>query len=100
MLHWPGPTVTSSGRFARVALGVVLLVTCQTASDWIIPDVVPRPVDIVLAREMDLVEARVPKRATLESLLRQNSLSSEMTTAIVAAARTVFNPRSLRVDQP
>jgi murein DD-endopeptidase MepM/ murein hydrolase activator NlpD len=100
MLHWPGPTVTSSGRFARAALGVVLLVTCQTASDWIIPDVVAPPVDIVLAREMNLVEARVPARATLESLLRQNALSSEMTMAIVEAARTVFNPRNLRVDQP
>jgi murein DD-endopeptidase MepM/ murein hydrolase activator NlpD len=56
--------------------------------------------DIELAREIDIVESRVPKRATLESLLRQHALSSDVTTAIVEAVRTVFNPRSLRVDQP
>src|SRR6185436_2465874 len=101
MLHWPGSTVNASGRLARVTLGVILLVTCQTASDLIIPEiVVPHSADIVLAREMDVVEAKVPARATLESLLRQNSVSSEMTSAIVEAVRTVFNPRNLLVAQP
>ena len=58
MLHWPGSTVNASGRLARVTLGVILLVTCQTASDLIIPEiVVPHSADIVLAREMDVVEA-------------------------------------------
>jgi len=83
-----------------VALGVVLLLACQAASDWILPNVVPAPVDIVLARDMDVIEARVPARATLESLLRQNSVPSDMTTAVIEAVRTVFNPRNLRVDQP
>jgi murein DD-endopeptidase MepM/ murein hydrolase activator NlpD len=100
MLHWPDRTVISTARLARLVLGVGLVVSCLSVADWVSS---PRPVrqsDIVLARDLNVVDARVPARATLESLLRQNALSGDVTTSIVEAVRTVFNPRNLRVDQP
>jgi murein DD-endopeptidase MepM/ murein hydrolase activator NlpD len=99
MLHWPDLTVTSPARLARLVLGVGLVVCCPSGTDSIAQDTL-RQADIELARDIDIVEARVPARATLESLLRQNAVSSDVTTSIVEAVRTVFNPRNLRVDQP
>jgi len=99
MLHWPDRIVTHSARLARLILGVGLVVSCQSAADGLSAPSV-QPSDIVLARDLDVVDARVPARATLEGLLRQNALSGDVATSVVEAVRTVFNPRNLRVDQP
>lgn len=56
--------------------------------------------DIQLAREVVTVEARVPRSATLETLLRQQELSTDIVQAAIEAARRVFNPRQLRSDRP
>ena len=57
------------------------------------------PKDIHLGEDGQTVQARVPRNATLETLLRRNDLSAETTTAMVEAVRSVFNPREMRADQ-
>ncbi len=56
--------------------------------------------DIWLRAETAIIEARVPRHATLDSLLRQHELSAELIQAIVRSATGVFNPRQLRADRP
>ena len=56
--------------------------------------------DVVLARETAIIEAFVPQRATLDSLLRQHQLSAHLVQAAIESASTVFNPRQLRADRP
>jgi murein DD-endopeptidase MepM/ murein hydrolase activator NlpD len=56
--------------------------------------------DVVLARETDLIEARVPRHATLESLLKADQLAPALVAAAVESARAVFDPRQLRADRP
>jgi len=56
--------------------------------------------DVLLVREATTIEAVVPRNATLEELLRKHNLSPDLTTSLVDAVRTVFNPRQLRADRP
>jgi murein DD-endopeptidase MepM/ murein hydrolase activator NlpD len=55
---------------------------------------------VFLRAETHVIEARVPARATLDSLLRQHELSAELVRAAVESARTVFDPRELRAARP
>jgi murein DD-endopeptidase MepM/ murein hydrolase activator NlpD len=55
--------------------------------------------DVRLVLEAKTVEARVPRNATLESLLRQHQVSPDLTQSVVEAVRGVFNPRDLRANQ-
>jgi murein DD-endopeptidase MepM/ murein hydrolase activator NlpD len=59
-----------------------------------------RGADVFLRPEAEVIEARVPARATLDGLLRQHQLPTELVQAAVESARTVFNPRMLKADQP
>ncbi len=56
--------------------------------------------DVVLPSQIETISARVPRNATLDSLLRAHDLSTDLIRATVAAARNVFNPRDLRADRP
>jgi murein DD-endopeptidase MepM/ murein hydrolase activator NlpD len=56
--------------------------------------------DVRLAREATTVEAVVPRNAPLEELLRRHDLPADLTTSLVTAVRTVFNPRQLRANRP
>jgi murein DD-endopeptidase MepM/ murein hydrolase activator NlpD len=56
--------------------------------------------DIRLARDVDTIEARVPRDATLETILRSQDLPADFTHSLVSAVREVFNPRQLRANQP
>jgi len=56
--------------------------------------------DVVLRAENAIIEARVPRNATLDSLLRQHQLSTDLVNAAVRSAASVFNPRRLRADRP
>jgi murein DD-endopeptidase MepM/ murein hydrolase activator NlpD len=56
--------------------------------------------DVLLVPEIRRIEARVPPRATLDSLLRQHQLPADLVHAAVQSARAVFNPRHLRADRP
>jgi murein DD-endopeptidase MepM/ murein hydrolase activator NlpD len=59
-----------------------------------------RAVDVLLRPETETIEARVPRHATLDSLLRDHQFSPELVQAVVDSAAAVFNPRQLRADQP
>ena len=56
--------------------------------------------DVVLRAENAVIEARVPRNATLDSILRQHQLSADLVNAAVRSAASVFNPRQLRADRP
>ena len=56
--------------------------------------------DVLLRAETSTISARVPRNATLETLLKQHRLSTELVHAAVQSAASVFNPRRLRADRP
>lgn len=56
--------------------------------------------DLVLPAEVEIITSRVPRHATLETLLRQHELAVELVDAAVKSARSVFNPRDLRAERP
>lgn len=56
--------------------------------------------DLLLPLDVAIVEATVPRNATLESLLKSHPASSPFADSIVGAVRTVFNPRHLQADRP
>ena len=57
-------------------------------------------VDVLLPAETETIEARVPRHATLDSLLRAHQFAPELVQAAVASAGAVFDPRHLRADRP
>jgi murein DD-endopeptidase MepM/ murein hydrolase activator NlpD len=59
----------------------------------------PHP-DVILKTEIEIIEARVPRHATLDALLRAHNLRDTFVADAVNAARAVFDPRRLRADQP
>lgn len=56
--------------------------------------------DVLLRPETVVIEARVPRHATLDSLLKQHEFAPDLVNAVVESARAVFNPRHLRADRP
>lgn len=66
------------------------------------PDAPPRPArpDVVLPVEAQTFEARVPRNATLDGLLRQHQLPAALVQAAIESTRAVFDPRQIRSDRP
>lgn len=56
--------------------------------------------DVELAPETEIIEAVVPRHATLDSLLRRHDIPTELAQALVETTRAVFNPRQLRANRP
>ena len=56
--------------------------------------------DLLLRSEVESISARVPDRATLDSLLSAHNLAAGPVKAAVASAAGVFNPRALRAGRP
>lgn len=56
--------------------------------------------DLLLPAEFETITARVPRNATLDSLLRQHELAVGLVDAAVESARAVFDPRNLRAERP
>jgi murein DD-endopeptidase MepM/ murein hydrolase activator NlpD len=56
--------------------------------------------DLVLPRERETIEARVPQNATFETILRQQQMPATVTSSLVDEIRKVFNPKELRANQP
>ena len=54
---------------------------------------------MLLARDSQDTTGRVPANATLESLLRQNNVSADLTASVITSVRKVFNPRDLRAGE-
>ena len=57
-------------------------------------------VDVVLRAEGAVIKGRVPRNSTLDSILRQHQLSTELVNAVVQSAGSVFNPKRIRADRP
>jgi murein DD-endopeptidase MepM/ murein hydrolase activator NlpD len=53
-----------------------------------------------LPRETETIESTVPRRATLDSLLRASQLQERLVVQAVSVVRGVFDPRLLRADRP
>jgi murein DD-endopeptidase MepM/ murein hydrolase activator NlpD len=82
---------------AALALAVPLLLSaCATPPA---PPAVRRE-DLVLPKDSQVFEARVPPNATLAGVLRAHELGEVVVAAIVDAAHAVFDVRRLRADQP
>jgi len=62
------------------------------------PPVVRLP-DVELKSEIVTVEARVPRHATLDALLRSQQLADPFVIAAIEAVRAVFDPRQLHSDR-
>ena len=77
-------------------LAVALLAACAQEA--------PKPVsngsDIFLKPDTQIIEALIPRGATLAGLLSDHALNGQMAVAIVEAIRPVFSPRRLRVGNP
>ena len=55
--------------------------------------------DVRLLPQLETIEARVPRNATLHSLLTRH-IPEDLAGSVATAARTVFDPRQLRADNP
>ena len=56
--------------------------------------------DILIPLDPNMIEARVPRHATLETILRDENLPADFSAPLVTAVREVFNPRHIRANQP
>lgn len=78
----------------------VLLAAAMAASCSSDGSRTPEHQDLMLPRDVDILEARVPQNATLQSLLKSHPGTAAVADSIVGAVRDVFNPRALRANQP
>src|SRR6185295_3038914 len=100
-------SASSSGKLPlilrRAALAVLgaatLLAGACARPEPSAPERRPRP-DVLLPRETETIQAFVPRHATLDSLLRANSLKDQLVTEAVSVARAVFDPRQIREGRP
>lgn len=84
----------------RSWLPLLVLAVLASACHRDPPAAAPTRGDVVLRAEAHVIEARVPRHATLESLLRQHQLPADLVTSAVESARSVFNLRQIRADRP
>jgi murein DD-endopeptidase MepM/ murein hydrolase activator NlpD len=82
---------------APAAALVALLAACAAVPEA--PPSTPGQ-DIVLPLDSQIIEAVVPRNATLDGLLRQHNLDLELIQAAIESARDVFDPRDLRANRP
>src|SRR5829696_6108443 len=84
-------------RITRPAVVLAAAAACSTPP----PAPPARAVrDVLLHAENAVIESRVPRHGTLDSILRQHQLSADLVNAAVRSAASVFNPRQLRADRP
>jgi murein DD-endopeptidase MepM/ murein hydrolase activator NlpD len=81
-------------------LAALVAATASACAREAPPPVQRRRPDINLRLETVTIEARVPRRATLDTLLREQQLLAPIVDAAVDAARSVFDLRRLRTDRP
>jgi murein DD-endopeptidase MepM/ murein hydrolase activator NlpD len=83
-------------QFILAACMGLLVTGCARPEE---PQRIPRP-DILLTLDVQRIEARVPRHATLDGLLRQHELPAALVHAAIESVRGVFDPRQLRADRP
>ncbi len=84
-------------RFPLLGFLLCTGAACSAAAPAPAPSV-PRA-DVRLTLELETIESRVPRNATLHSLLTRH-IPADLAGSVSAAARGVFNPRELRADNP
>ena len=84
-------------KLLLIPVGLAVLTAACTDQSRVVRHTRP---DVVLPSQIQTINARVPRNATLDSLLRAHDLSTDLIKATVSAARHVFNPRDLRADRP
>lgn len=85
-------------RQSIVLVGLAAIVSGACATE--IPAARKGGSDLLLPAEVETITARVPRNATLDSLLRQHELAVELVDAAVRSAKSVFDPRDLRAERP
>lgn len=94
----------SSSRLGAVLAACVVVAGIAVAERWhvFVPDFPGNTIrqDVLLPLDVAIIEATVPRNATLESLLKSHPASSPFAESIVGAVRTVFNPRHLQANRP
>jgi murein DD-endopeptidase MepM/ murein hydrolase activator NlpD len=80
-----------------LVLGVAAILTAGCTAE---PPIRKGSSDVLLPAEFETISARVPRNATLDSLLRQHELAVGLVDAAVKSASGVFNPRNLRAERP
>lgn len=86
-------------RFALPALALLAAVLAGCTQ----PPPTPPPrrgADVSLVPDTQLISGRVPRNATLGTLLRDQQMREELIPQIVALAGQVFDPRRLKADHP
>ena len=64
------------------------------------PTRTPSAHDIELAPDTELIRSEVPRNTNLAAMLQDHGLAADVVERVVTAARSVFDPRRLRSDQP
>lgn len=86
-------------RAALIALLLALVVGC-VADDEEEPPPSVSGSDIHLRPDTTAIRGFVPARSTMDTMLRDHGLAADVVDEVVAAARSVFDPRRLRTLQP
>ncbi|MEX2270813.1 MAG: M23 family metallopeptidase [Vicinamibacterales bacterium] len=85
-------------RFPLLALLLCTGAACADRSPVPASGSWPRA-DVRLVLEHETIESRVPRNATLHSLLTRH-IPADLAGTVTSAARDVFNPRELRAENP
>jgi murein DD-endopeptidase MepM/ murein hydrolase activator NlpD len=78
----------------------LLLPACRQAAALPEHPAARHGIDILLASQTVAVRSVVPPHATFDTLLQQQGMAPDAVAGVIAAVRTVFNPRQLRSKQP
>jgi murein DD-endopeptidase MepM/ murein hydrolase activator NlpD len=92
--------VSQRVRLICLAVAAGLAVACGSSAAE--PPAGTGPVwhhDVGLPRDSETVTARVPRNATLETVLKAEHLSTDLVFSLITAVRRVFDPRRLRANQ-
>jgi murein DD-endopeptidase MepM/ murein hydrolase activator NlpD len=85
-------------RLSTAVVPLLFLIACSRPAPTE-PPRVERP-DIPLPHEITVVRGQVPRNATLDAMLREHGVAGEVAQAVIAAARSAFDPRRLKSLQP
>jgi murein DD-endopeptidase MepM/ murein hydrolase activator NlpD len=86
--------------FRQVTCAVLAASLAAACAREAVPPPPPQRADTLLPVETRIIEAFVPRQATLETILRQHELPAALVQAAIEASRGVFNPRHLRAERP
>lgn len=83
---------------AAVLLAAVLAGACAADAPGPAPRL--RVADVFLKPDTESISGRIPPRATLDTVLRESRVREDLVPKVVELARTAFDPRRLRADNP